>query len=109
MAFLNIVSLPKKIDEIRYSMSSKYIDLIGFNETRFKVPIQAIFLLAILNLGMISIVYVQKIFDLVNSSVFYGRLKLAKEHFSINLVRCFQKSGTSIFRDVIQGTREHRL
>jgi hypothetical protein len=35
MAFLNIVSLPKKIDEIRYSMSNKHIDLIGFSETRF--------------------------------------------------------------------------
>ncbi len=34
MAFLNIVSLPKKIDEIRYSMSNKDIDLIAFNETR---------------------------------------------------------------------------
>ena len=34
MAFLNIVSLPKKIEEIRYSMSNKYIDLIAFNETR---------------------------------------------------------------------------
>jgi hypothetical protein len=34
MAFLNVVSLPKKIDEIRYSMSSKNIDLIAFNETR---------------------------------------------------------------------------
>ena len=34
MAFLNIVSLPKKIDEIRYSMSNKHIDLIGFSETR---------------------------------------------------------------------------
>ena len=34
MAFLNIVSLPKIIDEIRYSMSKKYIDLIAFNETR---------------------------------------------------------------------------
>ena len=33
MVFLNIVSLPRKIDEIRYSMSNKYIDLIGFNET----------------------------------------------------------------------------
>ena len=29
MAFLNIVSLPKKIDEIRYSMSRKNIDLIA--------------------------------------------------------------------------------
>ena len=34
MASLNIVSLPKKIDEIRYSMSTKFIDLITFNETR---------------------------------------------------------------------------
>ena len=34
MAYLNIVSLPKKIDEIRYSMSNKFIDLIAFNETR---------------------------------------------------------------------------
>ena len=34
MAFLNIVSLPKKIDEIRYSMSNKHIGLIGFSETR---------------------------------------------------------------------------
>jgi exonuclease III len=34
MAFLNVVSLPKKIDEIRYSMSSKNVDLIAFNETR---------------------------------------------------------------------------
>ena len=34
MAFINIVSLPKKIDEIRYSMSNKFIDLIAFNETR---------------------------------------------------------------------------
>ena len=34
MAFLNIVSLPKKIDEIRHSMSDKSIDIIAFNETR---------------------------------------------------------------------------
>ncbi len=34
MAFLNIVSLPKKIDEIRHSMSNKNIDIIAFNETR---------------------------------------------------------------------------
>ena len=34
MAFLNIVSLPKNIDEIRYSMTNEYIDLISFNETR---------------------------------------------------------------------------
>ena len=34
MAFLNIVSLPAKIDELRYSMSNNLIDLIAFNETR---------------------------------------------------------------------------
>ena len=34
MAFLNIVSLPPKIDEIRFSMTNKFIDLIAFNETR---------------------------------------------------------------------------
>jgi hypothetical protein len=34
MAFLNIDSFPKKMDEICYSMSNKQIDLIGFNETR---------------------------------------------------------------------------
>ena len=34
MAFLNIVSLARKIDEIQYSMSNKFIDLIAFNETR---------------------------------------------------------------------------
>ena len=39
MAFLNIVSVPKNIDEIRYSMSSKHIDLIGFNETRLDLNI----------------------------------------------------------------------
>ena len=39
MVFLNIVSLPRKIDEIRYSMSNKYIDLIGFNETRLDLNI----------------------------------------------------------------------
>ena len=33
MVFLNIVSLPKNLEEIRYSMSSKHIDLIAFNET----------------------------------------------------------------------------
>ena len=32
MAFLNIVSLPAKIDELRYS--NNLIDLIAFNETR---------------------------------------------------------------------------
>ena len=39
MAFLNIVSLPRKIDEIRYSVCNKYIDLIGFNETRLDLNI----------------------------------------------------------------------
>ena len=34
MAFLNIVSLPENIDEIRYSMSNKSIDIIAFNKTR---------------------------------------------------------------------------
>ena len=34
MAFLNIVSLPKNIDEIRHSMTNKHIDLIAFNEMR---------------------------------------------------------------------------
>jgi hypothetical protein len=31
MAFLNIVTLPTKIDEIRHSMCDKNIDLIAFN------------------------------------------------------------------------------
>ena len=34
MAFLNIVSLPKRIDEISLSMTDKYIDLFAMNETR---------------------------------------------------------------------------
>ena len=34
MAFLNIVCLLKKIDEINFSMTNKFIDLIAFNETR---------------------------------------------------------------------------
>ena len=34
MAFLNIVSLLKKIDEIKFSITNKFIDLIAFNETR---------------------------------------------------------------------------
>ena len=34
MLFLNIVSLPKNIDEIRCSLSKGHIDLIAFNETR---------------------------------------------------------------------------
>ena len=39
MAFLNIVSLPKKIDEINFSMSKKFIELIAFNETRLDANI----------------------------------------------------------------------
>ena len=39
MAFLNIVSLPKKIDEINFSMLKKFIDLIAFNETRLDANI----------------------------------------------------------------------
>ncbi len=39
MAFLNIVSLPGKIDEIRHSMCSINIDLIAFNETRLDLSI----------------------------------------------------------------------
>ena len=31
MAFLNIVSLPKNVDEIRHSMTNKRIDFIAFN------------------------------------------------------------------------------
>ena len=34
MAFLNIVTLPSKIDEICHSVCKKNIDLIAFNETR---------------------------------------------------------------------------
>ena len=39
MAFLNIVSLPKKIDEINCSMANKFIDLTAFNETRLDANI----------------------------------------------------------------------
>ena len=38
MAFLNIVSLLKKIDVINFSMTNKFIDLIAFNETRLDQP-----------------------------------------------------------------------
>ena len=34
MAFLNIVTLPGKINEIRHIVCNKNIDLIAFNETR---------------------------------------------------------------------------
>ena len=63
----------------------------------------------ILNFVMFSILSVQEFFDLDKSFVFYGRLKLTKVHFLMNLVRCYEKSGTSLFCDVIQGTRENRL
>ena len=39
MDFLNIVSLPQKIDEINFSMANKFIDLIAFNETRLDANI----------------------------------------------------------------------
>ena len=39
MAFLNIVTLPAKIDEIRQLMCDKNIDLIAFNETRLDLNI----------------------------------------------------------------------
>ena len=39
MAFLNIVSLPKNINEINFSMTNKFIDLIAFNETRLDANI----------------------------------------------------------------------
>jgi exonuclease III len=39
LAFLNIVTLPSKIDEIRHSVHSKNIDLIAFNETRLDLSI----------------------------------------------------------------------
>ena len=42
-----------------------------------KCPYRQIFLLAILNLGTISILHAQKFFDLDKSFVLYGRLKLA--------------------------------
>ena len=70
--------------------------------TRYlKCPYRQIFLLAILNLRMISILSVQKFFDLGKSFVFYGRLKLALDG------RCpsFLEPGTSTFCDVIQGSR----
>jgi exonuclease III len=39
MAFLNIVTLPSKIDETCHSMCSKNIDLIALNETRLDLSI----------------------------------------------------------------------
>ena len=34
MAFLNIVSLPKRFDEINFTMSNKFLDIMSFSETR---------------------------------------------------------------------------
>ena len=34
MVFLNIISLPPLIDEIRFSLSNQFIDHIAFNEAR---------------------------------------------------------------------------
>jgi hypothetical protein len=34
MAFLNIVSLPKRFDEINFTMSNKLFDIFSFSETR---------------------------------------------------------------------------
>ena len=39
MAFLNIVTLPGKIDEIRNSVCNKNVDLIAFSETRLNTSI----------------------------------------------------------------------
>ena len=39
MAFLNIVTLPDKIDEIRHSVCNKNVELIAFNETRLDTSI----------------------------------------------------------------------
>ena len=40
MAFLNIVSLPKRFDEINFTMSHKFLDIMSFSETRLnsKIP-----------------------------------------------------------------------
>ncbi len=34
MAFLNILSLPKRFDEINLTMSNKLLDIMSFSETR---------------------------------------------------------------------------
>ena len=39
MTFLNIVSLPKKIEEIKLSMQNRSIDIISFSETRLSADI----------------------------------------------------------------------
>ena len=72
-----------------------------FSAHILKCPYRQIFLLAILNLGMISILSVQKFFDLGKSFVFYGRLKLALD----GPCPSFLEPGTSTFCDVIQGSR----
>ena len=50
---------------------------------------------------MISILLVQKFFDLDELFVFYGRLKLALD----GPCPSFSEPGTSTFGDVIQGSR----
>ena len=44
-------------------------------------------MLSILNLGVITNIYVKIFFNLVQSFHFYGGLKLAKMHFLMDLVR----------------------
>ena len=41
MASLNIVSLPKKFDEINLTMSDKLLDLLALNETRLDLTINS--------------------------------------------------------------------
>ena len=65
--------------------------------------------LLISNLGMISSISVKKFFNLVKSFDFYGRLKLVKWHFSMDHFRGQERSGTSKFCDIIQGTRQNAL
>ena len=50
-----------------------------------KCPYRQIFLLAILNLAMISILPVQKFFDLDESFVFYGQVVVGKSALSDGL------------------------
>ena len=39
MAFSNIVSLPKRFDEIHFTMSNKLLDIMSFSETRLNSTI----------------------------------------------------------------------
>ena len=39
MAFLNIVSLPKRFDEINFTLSNKLLDIMSFSETRLNSTI----------------------------------------------------------------------